>query len=162
MKVTFTESECKITKKASKLWDSGVCHENLHVLGLIDGKIKKLVSAGFYTGYNPSASITCIISVSCGPNRISASGETSGYGYHKQSAAFSNACSNAGITFDHNVSGAGEHAVREALFSIARDFFTECDASTLVMVENNIHSPEISTEFYLKDDEEQSQEMNGM
>ena len=162
MKTTFKDVDCKITNKASKLWDSGVCHENLHVLGLVDGKIKKLASAGFYTGYSPSASMTCIVSVGYGPDRISASGETSGYGYHKQSAAFSRACSNAGITFDQGVSGAGEHAVREALFSIVRDFYPECDASTLVMVENNIHSPEISTEFYLKDDEEQSQEMNGV
>ena len=51
---------------------------------------------------------------------MAASGAAGGGGYHKASAAFSEACRNAGITFDQGIAGRGEWAIRESLEAIAR------------------------------------------
>jgi hypothetical protein len=45
-------------------------------------------------------------------------GRATGYGYHKQSAAFQSACDNAGITLSSPVDGRGDSMVDEALIAI--------------------------------------------
>lgn len=47
------------------------------------------------------------------------SGYAGGYGYHRASAAVSEAIQNAGITLDEEIAGRGDYAIEEAVKSIA-------------------------------------------
>jgi hypothetical protein len=47
-------------------------------------------------------------------------GKAGGYGYHKPSAALSEAIDDAGISLDRSISGVGDTAMRDACEAIAR------------------------------------------
>lgn len=47
-------------------------------------------------------------------------GKAGGYGYHKESAAFAEAISDAGIQLSESISGVGNGAMRDACEAIAR------------------------------------------
>lgn len=49
---------------------------------------------------------------------VSGSGSAGGYGYHRSSAAAQEALSNAGFTFDENISGRGNDAILSALNAV--------------------------------------------
>ena len=49
-------------------------------------------------------------------------GQAGGYGYHRPSAAVSEAIRNAGIELDEDISGVGDAAIRTALMAIAKAF----------------------------------------
>jgi hypothetical protein len=50
----------------------------------------------------------------------SASGKAGGYGYHKESAAFADACRNAGLQVSRDVSGVGSDAVDGVMEAVAK------------------------------------------
>lgn len=51
---------------------------------------------------------------------VSGGAYAGGYGYHRKSAAAANAFEHAGITFDEDIAGRGDGAVRDALEAIGR------------------------------------------
>jgi hypothetical protein len=50
----------------------------------------------------------------------SSSGKAGGYGYHKESAAFADACRNAGLQVSCDVSGVGSGAVDSVMEAVAK------------------------------------------
>jgi hypothetical protein len=68
------------------------------VMGKIDGQIKEVVSARAYMGKSKQAStVYASIWVHTGTVHTSGRGSAGGYGYHKESTAFQDAISSAGI-----------------------------------------------------------------
>ena len=62
--------------------------------------------------------VYCSMWVHCSPYHVSGRGVAKGYGYHKASAAFQEACNSAGIELSQPVDGRGDSMVREALFAM--------------------------------------------
>lgn len=56
----------------------------------------------------------------------SGSGKAGGWGYHKASAAASEAFRTAGFKFDEEISGRGESAVQDALLAVAAHLNEDC------------------------------------
>lgn len=79
--------------------------------------------------YGPGSTVYCVAWVSLWRHGFPAAGSTGscrghgkagGYGYHKASAAMSEALADAGFTLAESISGVGESAMRKALEAIAR------------------------------------------
>ena len=82
-----------------------------------EGETREIVSVRWYMGRSRTASVVhCTIWT---PEN-SGSGRAGGYGYDKESAAFAEACENAGITLSRDIAGVGESAIREAILAIGR------------------------------------------
>lgn len=108
---------------------------NFIVLGKINGETREVVNARCYMGRSRSAS-TVYASVWVLGDGISTSGKgtAGGYGYHKESAAISDAISDAGITLwgspyagetgdqkrRAHIGGCGSESIRAALEAIAK------------------------------------------
>lgn len=58
--------------------------------------------------------------INCAPIHTQGSGWAGGYGYHRPSAAASEAIRNAGIALSEPIDGRGDDAMREACLAIAR------------------------------------------
>ena len=70
----------------------------LDVVGKIDGNLRAIVTARFYMGRSSSAStVYCALWVHGKGIYTSGKGQAGGYGYHKESAALSEAIKSAGI-----------------------------------------------------------------
>jgi hypothetical protein len=87
-----------------------------------DGRFAHPVEARWYIGRSKSASVVyCSVWLrSAGGPCWSGRGTAGGGGYHKESAAFEDACRSAGVTFTKEVGGVGESAVREAALALAK------------------------------------------
>jgi len=84
---------------------------------VIDGKLNKLVSCRIYWG---TSRCYCCLWIHGDKVCGSGSGLAGGYGYHKESAAVSDAISAAGIKLDERIDGVGETAITEALEAIGK------------------------------------------
>ena len=150
MKITIEPGKNgELSSAASNLWNGkGECLDTLTVFGIENGKIKKLVSAGFYATRNVSASPKKIYCIFEAKDRTG-SGYAGGCGYNKKSHAFGEACHNAGIFLENESTGEG--MVKEALFSIARDLYPNIDTATMVIADNNPMGSMNTTKFFLKE-----------
>lgn len=93
-----------------------------HVVGIKKGKVRNPITVRYYMGRsNRASTVYCVLWASNDERIITGHGEAGGYGYHKQSAALSDAIRNAGIKLEKSISGVGDGAEREALQAIARD-----------------------------------------
>ena len=121
MQATFTKSDVyAISEAAYKARDNQALLHQYAVLAETENGIREIVIARLYASLRPGTNrITCILWTNGGHN-ANASGWASGYGYHKGSAALSDALSNAGIELSEDIAGCGERAMREALLAIAR------------------------------------------
>ena len=82
--------------------------------------LKNIITARCYMGRSASASTVYASVWVNGPDHFTnGTGKASGYGYHKQSAAISEAIKSAGIELDKDIAGAGESAIEQALGAIA-------------------------------------------
>ncbi len=80
---------------------------------------RELVDVRVYAGRSRSAStVYASIWVHSKDYYTSGTGRAGGGGYHKSSAAIAEAIASAGIELDHDISGRGDSAVREALHAI--------------------------------------------
>lgn len=70
--------------------------------------------------YYPGTVAYCCLWVHCPDAHGSGSGRAGGGGYHKESAALSDAIQNAGIVLDEPIAGHGYSAMESALEAIAR------------------------------------------
>jgi hypothetical protein len=82
--------------------------------------LKNIITARCYMGRSASAStMYASIWIYDEKHHTSGSGKAGGYGYHKQSAAISDAIESAGIELNEDISGRGDSAIKEALEAIA-------------------------------------------
>lgn len=84
-----------------------------------DSRDVDLVDIRCYMSRSSTASVVyCALWIS-NKNRYGRGvGRAGGYGYHRRSAAITDAISDAGITLDKSISGVGESAEREAIEAI--------------------------------------------
>ena len=82
--------------------------------------LKNIITVRCYMGRSANAStMYASIWIYDEKHHASGSGKAGGYGYHKASAAISEAIKSAGIELDKNIAGAGESAIEQALGAIA-------------------------------------------
>ena len=85
-----------------------------------DDGLKNIITARCYMGRSPSAStVYASIWIYDEKHHTSGTGKAGGYGYHKASAAISEAIRSAGITLSEDISGRGDNAIEESLEAIA-------------------------------------------
>ena len=94
----------------------------MSAVAVINGKIHEVVVARWYMARKSDGASPVYASIwvyGAGHN-ISGHGRATGYGYHKASAALSDAIDSAGIVLSERIDGVGEGAIRRALEAIAR------------------------------------------
>ena len=94
----------------------------ISAVALINGKMHEVVCARWYTARKSGGASPVYASIwtyGAGVD-ISGHGRATGCGYHKASAALSNAIDSAGIVLSERIDGVGDGACRRALEAIAR------------------------------------------
>jgi len=95
----------------------------ISVVGLRDSKMREVVSARCWMGRSRGSSVVYatvwVHGDNQGDNGCAGHGRAGGYGYHKESAAISEALGSAGITLAEAIDGRGESAVHDALRAVA-------------------------------------------
>ena len=77
-------------------------------------RLANIITARCYMGRSANAStMYASIWIYDEKHHTSGSGKAGGYGYHKQSAAISDAIESAGIELDEDISGRGDSAIEE-------------------------------------------------
>ena len=94
----------------------------MSAIAVINGKMCELVVARWYVARKSDGASPVYASIwTYGAGfAISGRGRATGYGYHKASAALSNALDSAGIVLSEHIGGLGDGASRSALEAIAR------------------------------------------
>ena len=94
----------------------------MSAVALIDGKMREVVVARWYKARKSDGASPVYASIwTYGAGfDISGHGRATGYGYHKASAALSEALDSAGIVLSERIDGLGDGASRRALEAIAR------------------------------------------
>ena len=84
------------------------------------GEFKEPITVRWYMSRSGDGAspVYCSLWVRCSPYYVSGCGVAKGYGYHKPSAAFQEACDSAGIELSQPVDGRGDSMVRDALYII--------------------------------------------
>ena len=79
----------------------------------------EIIVVRWYMGrLSKSSVVYCSIWVNVADTYFSGTGQAGGYGYHKGSAAFQEACESAGISISPSISGVGENAIKDVLLEI--------------------------------------------
>ena len=80
---------------------------------------REIIVVRWYMGRSSKSSVVyCSIWVNVADTYFSGTGQAGGYGYHKGSAAFQEACESAGISISPSISGVGENAIKDVLLEI--------------------------------------------
>ena len=114
----------KITKtNVSNALNMGDKKETINQRKLIThkaGEFKEPITIRWYMARSGDGAspVYCSLWVRCSPYYVSGRGVAKGYGYHKASAAFQEACDSAGIELSQPVDGRGNDMVREAILVI--------------------------------------------
>ena len=84
------------------------------------GEFKEPITVRWYMSRSGDGAspVYCALWVHSSPYYVSGLGVAKGYGYHKASAAFQDACDSAGIELSQPVDGRGDSMVRDAMYSI--------------------------------------------
>lgn len=117
MKAKFTKTN------VSNSLNMGDKKETIKTMVLITckaGEFSEPVTVRWYMSRSGDGAspVYCSLWVRCSPCYVSGRGKAGGYGYHKASAAFQDACDSAGIELSQPVDGRGDELVREAMFAI--------------------------------------------
>lgn len=117
MNAKFTKTECQ---NARNLGDKKEAIKQMILIAHKDGKFLEPVTVRWYMSRSGDGAspVYCSLWIHCSPYYVSGRGKASGYGYHKASAAFQDACDSAGIELSQSVDGRGDSSVREALFAV--------------------------------------------
>ena len=117
MNAKFTKTECMnaVNYRGKK--------ETIKTMVLIAykaGEFSEPVTVRWYMSRSGDGAspMYCSLWIHCSPYYVSGRGIARGYGYHKASAAFQDACDSAGVELSQAVYGRGDELVREALFAI--------------------------------------------
>ena len=94
----------------------------MSAVAVINGKMREVVIARWYKARKSDGASPVYASIwTYGAGfDISGHGRATGYGYHKASAALSDALDSAGIVLSERIDGLGDGSVRSALEAIAR------------------------------------------
>lgn len=117
-----------ISSAAAKARDNQAFQSELTVLGFDSERatLSPKVTARIYAPLRPgSSTVTAIIWVFLPDRNVCGSGKTSGYGYHRPSAALGEAIDNAGIALSQDINGSGDAAMKAAVMAIARMAFPD-------------------------------------
>ena len=117
MNAKFTKTECQNAK------NFGNKKETIKQMVLIAhkaGEFSEPVTVRWYMSRSGDGAspVYCSLWVRCSPYYVSGRGVAKGYGYHKASAAFQDACDSAGIELSQPVDGRGSDMVKDAMFAI--------------------------------------------
>ena len=94
--------------------------ELIQTFNVITDTLKEIITVRCYMGRSASASVVyASIWINSPDYHGSGTGKAGGYGYHKISAAISEAILSAGIELSKDISGVGNDAIHEALCAIA-------------------------------------------
>ena len=117
MKAKFTKTECK---NARNMGDKKETIKTMVLITCKAGEFSEPVTVRWYMSRSGDGAspVYCSLWVRCSPCNVSGRGKAGGYGYHKASAAFQDACDSAGIELSQPVDGRGDESVREAMFAI--------------------------------------------
>ena len=119
MNAKLTKTECQ---NARNLGDKQETVKQMILIAHEGGEFSEPVTVRWYKARSGGGarSVYCSIWVHCSPYHVSGRGIAKGYGYHKPSAAFQEACDSAGIKLSQPVDGRGDSLVMEALFAIGQ------------------------------------------
>lgn len=92
--------------------EKNVCH-GYKAITIVDGKCRELVDLRI--GQTNAAAYACVWCLDDENKFGCGSGQATGYGYHRASAAAEAAFRAAGVTFDSGFSGMGDSAIRDAV-----------------------------------------------
>ena len=115
----FTKTECQ---NARNMGDKKETIKTMVLITCKAGKFLEPVTVRWYMSRSGAGArpVYCSLWVHCSPYHVSGRGKAGGYGYHKASAAFQEACNSAGVELSQPVDGCGDGLAREALFAIGQ------------------------------------------
>ena len=117
MKAQLTKTDCM---NARNMGDKKETIKQMVLIACKAGEFSEPVTVHWYMSRSGDGAspVYCSLWVRCSPYYVSGRGVAKGYGYHKASAAFQEACDSAGIWLSQPVDGRGNDMVREAMFTI--------------------------------------------
>ena len=117
MNAKLTKTDCM---NARNLGDKKETVKQAVLIACKAGEFSEPVTVRWYMSRSGDGAspVYCALWVHCSPYYVSGRGKAGGYGYHKASAAFQDACDSAGIELSQPVDGRGDESVREAMFAI--------------------------------------------
>ena len=117
MKAQLTKTDCM---NARNLGDKKETVKQAVLIACKAGEFSEPVTVRWYMSRSGDGAspVHCSLWIHCSPCYVSGRGKAGGYGYHKASAAFQDACDSAGIELSQPVDGRGNDMVREAMFAI--------------------------------------------
>lgn len=117
MNAKITKTECQ---NAQNLGDKKETIKQMVLIACKAGKFSEPVTVRWYMSRSGDGAspVYCSLWIHCSPYYVSGRGKAGGYGYHKASAAFQEACYSAGIELSQPVDGRGDSSVRDALYAI--------------------------------------------
>ena len=117
MKAQLTKTDCM---NARYLGDKKETIKQMVLIAHKAGEFSEPVTVRWYASRSGDGAspVYCALWVQCSPYYVSGRGVAKGYGYHKASAAFQDACDSAGIELSQPVDGRGNDMVREAILAI--------------------------------------------
>ena len=117
MNAKSTKTDCM---NARNLGDKKETIKQMVLITHKAGEFKELITVRWYMSRSGDGAspVYCSLWIHCSPYYVSGRGKAGGYGYHKASAAFQEACDSAGIELSQPVDGRGNDMVREAILVI--------------------------------------------
>lgn len=117
MNAKLTKTECQ---NARNMGDKKETIKTMVLIAHKAGEFSEPVTVRWYMSRSGDGAspVYCSLWVRCSPCYVSGRGKACGYGYHKASAAFQDACDSAGIELSQPVDGRGYSMVKDALYAI--------------------------------------------
>ena len=117
MKAQFTKT---FVSNARNLGDEKETIKQMVLITHKAGEFKEPITVRWYMSRSGDGAspVYCALWVHSSPYYVSGRGVAKGYGYHKASAAFQEACDSAGIELSQPVDGRGSDMVKDAMFAI--------------------------------------------
>ena len=119
MKAQLTKTDCM---NARNLGDKKETVKQAVLIACKAGKFSEPITVRWYASRSGDGAspVYCSLWIHCSPYYVSGRGKAGGYGYHKASAAFQEACDSAGIELSQQVDGRGDSMVKDALYAIGQ------------------------------------------
>ena len=119
MKAQLTKTD---VSNAQNLGDKKETIKTMVLITCKAGEFSEPVTVRWYMSRSGDGAspVYCSLRIHCSPYYVSGRGIARGYGYHKASAAFQEACDSAGIELSQSVDGRGDSSVRDALYAIGQ------------------------------------------
>lgn len=111
-------------KESFKNFNNKECITRRELIAFVDGKFQSLITARWYMGKSASASViycqAWFSRLANGCESAAGAGSAGGGGYCKESAAYHDAASKAGIKFDKDISGRGMSVVEDSMIAYGK------------------------------------------